>query len=145
MKTSIFPLTPELSQEYMQYLLNIDANTLGEAWTAHNFSSELPGKWDFSFFSMSHNKKISGFLIASRKKESIHIHRLVVAKDLQAKGIGKQLVETIIRKTASEKSNRVTLKVSKNNVSAISFYKKLGFRVYADEGDNHCMEIKLSQ
>lgn len=143
MKASIFPLTQELLQEYMQYLVNIDANTLGEAWTADNFTSELPGKWDFSFFSMSDYKKISGFLIASRKKESIHIHRLVVAKDFQAKGIGKQLVEAILRKTTLGKLNRVTLKVSRNNVPAISFYKKLGFRVYTDEGDNHCMEIKL--
>ncbi len=129
----------------MQHLLDIDAETLGEAWTSHNFTYYLPHKWDFSFFATSDDQKISGFVIASRKQESIHIHRLAVAKNLQAMGIGKQLVEKIIRKTAAEKLNRITLKVSKHNTSVVSFYQKLGFLVFIDEGDNHCMELKLTQ
>ena len=143
MTAGIFPLTSEQLQTYIQYFLDIDANIAGEPWTVHNFKYDLPGKWDFSFFSVSDNGEISGVLIASRKIASIHIHRLAVAKHFQNRGIGKHLIEAIIRKTIAEKLNRVTLKVSKKNVSVILFYKKLGFRVYADELDNHCMEIKL--
>lgn len=144
-ETRVYPLTLDRLQEFMPYLLDIDAQTLGETWTDSNFSYDLPHKWDFSFFATCDDQKISGFVIASRKPGSIHIHRLAVAKNLQGMGIGKQLVEKIIRKTTNEKLNRITLKVSKYNTTAVSFYQKLGFLVFIDEGDNHYMELKLIQ
>lgn len=144
METRVYPLTLILLQEITPHLLDIDTDTLGEPWAAQNFSYELPGKWNFSFYSEIDVKRISGFLIASRKDNSVHIHRLAVAKALRARGIGKKLVETVIDKTREARLNRITLKVSKSNIAAISFYKKLGFSICIDVGDNHFMELKLT-
>ena len=143
MVSTIHPLTKEKLTEHLKVLLTIDSDTLAKPWTAENFLYDLADKWSLSFFAMDHTQ-VSGFVIGSAKAESIHIHRLAVGGNFQARGIGKQLVEAIKNRALDRKVKKLTLKVARLNTPAILFYYKLGFLISKDEGVNHCMEIKLT-
>ncbi len=144
MISTIHPLTKEKLKEQLAVLLAVDAATPGERWTAENFLCDLPDKWELSFFSTNDAQEVSGFVVASSKNESIHIHRLAVGGNFQARGIGKQFVEAVKNKALDRKVRSITLKVATQNASAILFYHKLGFFISGGEGINHCMELKLT-
>jgi ribosomal protein S18 acetylase RimI-like enzyme len=144
MISTIHLLTKEKLKEQLAVLLAVDAATPGQHWTAENFLYDLPDKWELSFFSTSDGQEVSGFVIASSKNETIHIHRLAVGGNFQVRGIGKQLVEVVKSRALNRKVRSITLKVATQNASAILFYHKLGFFISKDEGVNYCMELKLT-
>ena len=56
---------------------------------------------------------------------------VVVAKQFQGKGIGKQLFNTLLKKIETERKDilRVELIVRESNIKAIDFYKQFGFKI----------------
>jgi len=56
---------------------------------------------------------------------------VVVAKEFQGKGIGKQLFKILLKKIETERKDilRVELIVRESNIKAINFYKQLGFKI----------------
>lgn len=64
-------------------------------------------------------------------KPFINIHDLVVLSTNRARGVGRQLMETIIQKANEMGCAKITLEVRNDNTYAQKLYKKLGY----DEGD----------
>ena len=85
------------------------------------------------------NKKPVGRLILSTNNKNIHFAELVILKDFQHKGIGKEVFKQIISKAKTE-TKSVTLNVSKNN-KAIDFYKNLGFLTTSQDELNYNMRL----
>ena len=56
-----------------------------------------------------------------------HIGRLAVLKEYRGKGLGAEMVITLVRVAKQKRLNRVYLGSQKH---AIGFYKKLGFSIY---------------
>ena len=57
----------------------------------------------------------------------INIHDVIVLPEYRGNGVGKYLLESVIRKGKQQKASRVTLEVRKDNVAAQYLYKSLGF------------------
>lgn len=62
-------------------------------------------------------------------KGDIQIREMGVRKDFQRKGIGTKLVNRILDLAKEIKSAQVVLGVRKDNVNAVSFYDKNGFKL----------------
>jgi ribosomal protein S18 acetylase RimI-like enzyme len=71
------------------------------------------------------NNQIVGILTASEKKETFYLNRLYVLPTKQRKGIGKKLLNNLIR---SYNVKELELDVIENNEKAINFYLNEGFR-----------------
>ena len=112
--------------ERMSGFLEIDKVIQQELWNESNFLSDLPNKWDLSLIAMF-NKKLIGYLIASRKEFSVHIHRLAIAQKFQSDGVGRAMVLRLTEKVESFKLP-IMLKVHQENIRAVKFYQKLGFK-----------------
>lgn len=61
-------------------------------------------------------------------KPFINIHDLVVLKAFRGKGIGKLLMETVIKMAGEMDCAKITLEVREDNVYAQRLYKKMGYK-----------------
>jgi GNAT superfamily N-acetyltransferase len=57
----------------------------------------------------------------------VNIHDIIVLKEYRGKGIGRQLINTLVREAENRKSNRVTLEVRQDNFPAQHLYRSLAF------------------
>jgi ribosomal protein S18 acetylase RimI-like enzyme len=57
----------------------------------------------------------------------VNIHDVIVLKEHRGKGIGRQLMNALIKEAESRGSSRITLEVRTDNFSAQSLYKSLDF------------------
>lgn len=125
-------------KKYIDKFLLIDKSLeILEKWDSSNYLSELPEKWQQSLYIHS-NKKIIGYMICSKKEDSIHIHRLAVCKEFQGRNVGHRFIETLEDYIGPGK--KITLKVKKFNLAAIQFYKKNGFIRCGEEDNNYLYE-----
>lgn len=71
------------------------------------------------------------------------IHKLYILPNIQGKGVGKILVNAIKNFALEKQSNSLSLNVNRYN-KAVSFYKKIGFEIIAQEdieiGNGYLME-----
>lgn len=107
-------------------------NISGEYWNENNFLSELQKKWEYSFMVTADEGKMVGFLIASEKEQSVHIHKFVVDLPFQGKGLGTLMLDNILKQAGGKP---VTLKVQKSNPQALAFYRKKGFVINGSQND----------
>lgn len=128
-------LTPEITEKYVEQLIMIDSkyssdsfyNYSREIWNKSNFLMNLPGKWHYSQIMMNtESKEIIAFIIASLFQKGVHINRFAVKYTYRKRGMGKQMMDSFITQLDI---NRITLMVSKRNLSAISFYEKCDFHI----------------
>lgn len=110
-------------------------NIADEYWNEDNFLSDLAGKWELSFYVTNTDSNVVGFLIASQKEQSVHIHKLVVESGAQRKG----LASSLLKKLWQNVTMPVTLKVRKDNSQAIRFYTRNEFQSQEEQGDSYLM------
>ena len=67
-----------------------------------------------------------------------YIAGIFVKKDMQGRGIGKNLINTV-----KEKYKELTLNVYEKNAKAIDFYKSIGFEIIKREIDEQTKESEL--
>jgi len=94
-------------------------------------------------------KKVIGFITFSIIYEKAEIIDLAVKEDFQRKHIGSDLLNAVIKECVSHKCESLTLEVRTTNQSAISLYKKHGFREismrksYYHDGEDALVMIKM--
>jgi len=102
------------------------------------FEKSLTGKGiNIRDFIITGDTKPAGRLILNESNKSILIELISVLPDYQNKGIGKKVLQTII-KDATESNKELCLSVAKNN-NAYFLYLKLGFVVTGEDDLKYLM------
>ncbi|NDP28316.1 MAG: GNAT family N-acetyltransferase [Flavobacterium sp.] len=79
------------------------------------------------------------------------IHKIYILPEAQGKGVGKLLIDKVITLAKENQSEVISLNVNKFN-KAVSFYKKVGFEIVAEEDldigngflmEDYKMELKI--
>lgn len=102
-------------------------------WSIEDYYNEIKRTDSISMVAKV-NKKIVGFIIARLIMSEIisfyeiEIYNLCVANKYRRSGIGRSLIEKLA-KTSKRNIESVWLDVRKSNHSALSFYKKLNFKI----------------
>ncbi len=103
--------------------------------------------WQFAEFLVAErNGKVVGFLIAIKPSSNeMRILMLAVDKLYRRKGIGSSLIKELILR--HPELRKIYLEVKVNNIEAIKFYEKHGFRIkekiddfYTDGSSAYLME-----
>jgi ribosomal protein S18 acetylase RimI-like enzyme len=132
------PLTESFLAEHIQDFTRMARrNIVNEYWEATHFLAPLNKKWEYSFYVQDHGGTLVGFLVASQKEQSIHIHKFVVDSKFQRGGIGSRMVDHLLQQS----SRTITLKVDQENAKAISFYKQKGFVIVSEEKNMFTMAL----
>ncbi len=74
-------------------------------------------------------KQSIGYLELEEKNHSFEIINIMIQKDFQNQGFGRQLLDKVIE-DGKQKSKGIELQVLKNNPKAKRFYENSGFQVY---------------
>lgn len=123
-------LTPEFLTQHINEFIAIASDIPLESWKEENYLYELPGKWKYSLTILDKENIIVGFIIASQKKESIHIHKYAVHPQYRSKGVGLSMLQHFEKNVkAIGDCKMVSLYVDTENSNAIRFYERNGFHL----------------
>lgn len=105
-----------------------------------HYRTNLPDASDSIVFFK--NEK-AGRIIVHETPESFHIADIILLKEYRNKGIGRTLLERVIKK-ARQEGKTTRLKVNKGN-RAIGLYKKIGGEIIRESATNYVMEFNDGQ
>ena len=127
-------------------ILEIASNSLSEYYT-QGLIMDLYDEWPHAFLVYDVGGRIQGFIIGSRfSPTEARILILAVEERYRNLGIGGALMRAFLALCGRENFMSVKLEVRTDNVTAISFYKRLGFVItsrlkayYSDASDAFTM------
>ena len=111
-------------------------NDLEEAYKIELSVNPSPWKYEtfLSSFEVGHkglickqDNQIIGFIIFSPINPDAHILSISVKKEMQSKGIGTLLLNSMLDQCKVMNYKKIFLEVRASNIQAINFYEKLGF------------------
>lgn len=100
------------------------------------------------YFTALVNGKRIGYIGSWLTVPNAEILNLLVVNELQGNGIGKRLVEEVIRVSEKELIEMLSLEVRVSNIKAINLYKSLGFyegtirKKYYGNGEDAVLMVK---
>ncbi|MBU1700504.1 MAG: ribosomal protein S18-alanine N-acetyltransferase [Candidatus Eisenbacteria bacterium] len=110
----------------------IERVCFSDPWSARAFAAEVTGaggrNWVWVVESRS---EIIGYLVAWCVEDEVHLANIAVAPDRRGRGIGRSLMNRLLKKARERKSAWIALEVRFSNDAARGLYESLGFRSVA--------------
>jgi len=110
-------------------IMQIEPHIYSHPWTRGNFSDSL--KSEHSAWVLEHNEKIIGYALMMMVLDEAHLLNLSITKAYQKQGLGRYLLEQMIRIAQKQKAANMFLEVRSSNISAITLYENIGFNEMA--------------
>ena len=98
-------------------------------WTRGNFSDSLNS--GYSAWVLLRNEVIIGYALVMMVLDEAHLLNLSVAKAYQKQGLGRILLEHMIKIAKNNQAANMFLEVRPSNISAIALYENMGFNEMA--------------
>ena len=117
----------QLKKEHTLTCLKFDEISLNGLWNKEQWAKELddPHRICLGFFKQSTLLAIAcGWLVT----DELQLTALAVHPEHRRKGLGQTLVKQMLKRAEESGARRAILEVSNENLAAISFYKKIGFK-----------------
>lgn len=107
---------------------------LEKSFNKNKLQTEL-NNTNCQFYFIFHNEDLAGYLKINQAPsqtdindpKSIELERIYIKKKFKGQGLGSQLIKYALQKAQDMKKEYLWLGVWEKNISAISFYKKMGF------------------
>jgi ribosomal protein S18 acetylase RimI-like enzyme len=113
-------------QEYLEMLWGWNEQA------QHDFHSENFKKEHLQI--IEQQGKVIGYLETENRIDHIFLSNIMILKDFQGKGIGKIILEDLIKQYSE-----IRLEVLKVNKRAVQFYQNLGFEIKNENEDSYQM------
>ncbi|PHP69033.1 ribosomal-protein-alanine N-acetyltransferase [Zhengella mangrovi] len=113
-------------------------------WTDGEFVQLLKQDTVFAFVACQEGKGVTspaGFVLARLAAGEAEILTIAVARSVRRRGIGRLLMDAVMRKLHADRAESLFLEVDETNAPAIALYRRFGFRkvgerkAYYDAGD----------
>lgn len=113
-------------------------------WTDGEFADLLKQKGVFAFGAFREgagDTNPDGFVLARLAAGEAEILTVAVARSSRRRGLGRKLMDAVLRHLHGERAESLFLEVDETNTAAIALYRRLGFRkvgqrkAYYDAGD----------
>lgn len=98
-------------------------------WTRGNFSDSI--KAGYSCWVCEHEKQVIGYAVLMMVLDEAHLLNISIAKTHQGRGLGKRLLEHVIRVARGHKGQMMFLEVRPSNRSALRLYENMGFNEFS--------------
>jgi [ribosomal protein S18]-alanine N-acetyltransferase len=123
-------LKPSLSLRPMQMddldtIMQIEPTIYSHPWTRGNFSDSLNS--GYSAWVLEEKGELIGYALMMMVMDEAHLLNLSIAKAQQKRGLGRYLLEHMMKIAKNHKTANMFLEVRPSNLSAIALYENMGF------------------
>jgi [ribosomal protein S18]-alanine N-acetyltransferase len=123
-------LKPNLSLRPMQIddldaIMQIEPTIYSHPWTRGNFSDSLNS--GYSAWILEQDNEMIGYALLMLVMDEAHLLNLSIAKPQQKRGLGRYLLEHMLKIAKNHQAVNMFLEVRPSNVSAIALYENMGF------------------
>ena len=116
------------SPDHAGELARLHAELFDEAWDQASFEKLLAHPGAIALLArLGTPQQTAGFVLAQMAADQAEVLTVCVSKDRQRHGVGKRLIEALIRAARKSEIKRLYLEVAPSNSSALALYKSLGF------------------
>lgn len=110
-------------------IMSIEPTIYSHPWSRGNFSDSLNS--GYSAWVLLEQEEIIGYALLMMVLDEAHLLNLSVANSHQKQGLGRLLLEHMIKVAKTHKAAHLFLEVRPSNVSAIALYENIGFNEMA--------------
>lgn len=125
-----FVLTP-LRRSDSEEIARLHAEDFSRPWSGAEFAALLAQETVFGFGAREarrQNAGLAGFVLARLAADEAEILTIAVARSCRRYGLGRRLMEAVLRELHVQRAEALFLEVDETNAPAITLYRKLGFR-----------------
>ncbi len=134
-------LSKKACRENISKFMKIEKDYI-HPWEEGDFMEQEEEKWELSRYATNWSE-IVGFLIASHRKETYYLNRLMIHQKYRGNNIGKVLYSNFEKECRNrEQEDNITLRVLVNNEGAIKLYEELGFKIFSLDLKNELYLMK---
>jgi [ribosomal protein S18]-alanine N-acetyltransferase len=106
-------------------VMQIEPTIYSYPWTRGNFSDSLQN--GYSGWVLEDAGKMIGYSLLMMVMDEAHLLNLSIAKTRQKQGLGRYLLEHMLKIAKTHKALNMFLEVRPSNISAIALYDNMGF------------------
>ncbi len=110
-------------------IMEIEPHIYSHPWSRGNFVDSLDS--GYSAWVLESGGEIIGYALMMMVLDEAHLLNISVAKAYQKRGLGRLLLEHMIKIALEKKAANMFLEVRQSNISAISLYENIGFNEMA--------------
>ncbi len=106
-------------------IMQIEPTIYSHPWTRGNFSDSLNS--GYSAWVLEQDRGVIGYALLMMILDEAHLLNLSVAKHQQKQGLGRYLLEHMLKIAKNHQAANLFLEVRPSNVAAIALYENMGF------------------
>jgi [ribosomal protein S18]-alanine N-acetyltransferase len=115
--------------EHAELLAGLHAKLFAEAWNAESLRELLGHPGSTAFYArFAQDPEPVAFIVARLAADEMEVLTIGVRPDRQGRGIGKQLLQALLRAAVKAGARRLFLEVAEDNLAALAIYKGAGFQ-----------------
>ncbi len=115
-----------LKESQIPRVLEIEKDSNTAPWSARSFRNELTNKQSI-FLVAIHGSDLVGYGGTWLCVDEAHITTLAVGPEFRRMGVGRAIMEQLLRRAQEREMTCSTLEVRSGNEAAINLYKDMGF------------------
>ena len=116
----------EIKAKYSKICYELDLKSI-KHWNQNQWEKELEKDY-INAMGIFLNNSIIGVCVIHKIYDEAEIRYLSIHPSYQKRGLGKKLINQIMKECKNENIKRIFLEVSIKNKQALSFYKNYGFK-----------------
>lgn len=126
-----------MEEEDIPAILEIENVSFQNPWRASTFSGEIANRGiSYPYVIVHRNfERIIGYIIYWKIQEEVQISNIAIHPDFRKKGIGEDVMRSVIKAIQRDGGAYVFLEVRPSNLAARNLYKKLGFKILGTRKD----------
>lgn len=112
----------------------VHALSFHHAWSSDDFRSLIAQDTVFGFVARPEGKpgKACGFVLARLVAGEAEILTIAVSDEVRKQGVGRALMDAVLRYLYQERAQTLFLEVDENNIAALALYRRMGFNKVGD-------------
>ncbi len=117
----------QMAEKHITALAHIEKACFGAPWSEDGLREELENPLALFLVAEQEDGTVCGYIGCQVVLDEGYITNVAVAPAFRRQGVGKALVQALLRKTAQQKLSFVTLEARASNAPAITLYEQAGF------------------
>jgi [ribosomal protein S18]-alanine N-acetyltransferase len=114
-----------MQMDDLDAIMQIEPTIYSHPWTRGNFSDSLNS--GYSAWVLEEKDEMIGYALLMLVMDEAHLLNLSISKHRQKQGLGRYLLEHMLKIAKNHKAANMFLEVRTSNISAIALYENMGF------------------